>query len=114
MRILRASIQRAKHRKPTRSHWSKLALRNTPETVGDAGFPGDGSSSSSRLRAKERTVDLRLIADKTTACERASDIPLLAAAGVPIWIDREARIVHAKTMVIDGAVTLINSMNSRL
>ena len=25
------------------------------------------------LRAKERNVDVRLIADKTTACERASD-----------------------------------------
>jgi phosphatidylserine/phosphatidylglycerophosphate/cardiolipin synthase-like enzyme len=62
-------------------------------------------------KVKERTVDLRLIADNTTACERASDIPPLAAAGVPIWIDREARIVHAKTMVIDGAVTLIGSMN---
>jgi phosphatidylserine/phosphatidylglycerophosphate/cardiolipin synthase-like enzyme len=62
-------------------------------------------------RAKERNVDVRLIADKTTACERASDIQPLAAAGVPIWIDREARIAHAKTMVIDGAVTLIGSMN---
>jgi hypothetical protein len=32
---------------------------------------------------------------------------LLAAAGVPIWIDAQARIAHAKTMVIDGAVTLM-------
>jgi phosphatidylserine/phosphatidylglycerophosphate/cardiolipin synthase-like enzyme len=35
----------------------------------------------------------------------------LAAAGVPIWIDAQARIAHAKTMVIDGAVTLTGSMN---
>jgi phosphatidylserine/phosphatidylglycerophosphate/cardiolipin synthase-like enzyme len=35
----------------------------------------------------------------------------LAAARVPVWIDREARIAHAKTMVIDGAVTLTGSMN---
>jgi phosphatidylserine/phosphatidylglycerophosphate/cardiolipin synthase-like enzyme len=35
----------------------------------------------------------------------------LAAAGVPIWIDDQARIAHAKTMVIDGAVTLMGSMN---
>jgi len=35
----------------------------------------------------------------------------LAAAGTPIWIDAQARIAHAKTMVIDGAVTLMGSMN---
>jgi phosphatidylserine/phosphatidylglycerophosphate/cardiolipin synthase-like enzyme len=34
-----------------------------------------------------------------------------AAAGVPIWIDDQARIAPAKTMVIDGAVTLMGSMN---
>jgi phosphatidylserine/phosphatidylglycerophosphate/cardiolipin synthase-like enzyme len=62
-------------------------------------------------RAKERGVDVRLIADKTAPCERASGIEPLAAAGVPIWIDRSARIAHAKTIVIDGAVTLMGSMN---
>jgi len=30
---------------------------------------------------------------------------------VPIWIDAQARIAHAKTLVIDGAVTLTGSMN---
>jgi phosphatidylserine/phosphatidylglycerophosphate/cardiolipin synthase-like enzyme len=35
----------------------------------------------------------------------------LAAAGAPIWIDGQARIAHAKTMVIDGAVTLMGSYN---
>jgi phosphatidylserine/phosphatidylglycerophosphate/cardiolipin synthase-like enzyme len=33
----------------------------------------------------------------------------LAAVGVPIWIDDQPRIAHAKTMVIDGAVTLMGS-----
>jgi phosphatidylserine/phosphatidylglycerophosphate/cardiolipin synthase-like enzyme len=41
----------------------------------------------------------------------ASGIDPLARAGVPIWIDRGARIAHAKTMVIDGTVTLIGSYN---
>jgi phosphatidylserine/phosphatidylglycerophosphate/cardiolipin synthase-like enzyme len=63
------------------------------------------------VRAKERGVDVRLIADKTTPCERESGIEPLAAAGVPIWIDAQARIAHAKTMVIDGAVTLMGSVN---
>jgi phosphatidylserine/phosphatidylglycerophosphate/cardiolipin synthase-like enzyme len=31
--------------------------------------------------------------------------------GVPIWIDDQPRIAHAKTMVIDGAVTLMGSYN---
>jgi phosphatidylserine/phosphatidylglycerophosphate/cardiolipin synthase-like enzyme len=35
----------------------------------------------------------------------------LAAAGVAVWIDAEARIAHAKTMVIGDAVTLTGSMN---
>jgi phosphatidylserine/phosphatidylglycerophosphate/cardiolipin synthase-like enzyme len=60
------------------------------------------------VRAKERGVDVRLIADKTTPCERESGIEPLAAAGVPIWIDAHARIA---TMVIDSAVTLTGSMN---
>jgi phosphatidylserine/phosphatidylglycerophosphate/cardiolipin synthase-like enzyme len=63
------------------------------------------------IRAKERGVDVRLIADKSTPCERESGIEPLAAAGVPVWIDDQARIAHVKTMVIDGAVTLTGSMN---
>ena len=30
---------------------------------------------------------------------------------MPIWIDAQARIAHAKTMVIDEAVTLMGSYN---
>ena len=63
------------------------------------------------ISAKERGVDVQLIADKTTPCERPSGIEPLAAAGVPIWIDDQARIAHPKTMVIDGAVTPTGSMN---
>src|SRR5271157_603403 len=60
---------------------------------------------------KERGVDVRLIADKTTPWGRTSGIDPLAHAGVPIWIDDQARIAHVKTMVIDGAVTLLGSYN---
>jgi phosphatidylserine/phosphatidylglycerophosphate/cardiolipin synthase-like enzyme len=63
------------------------------------------------VRAKNRGIDVRLIANKTTPCVYASGIEPLAAAGVPIWIDDHARISHAKTMVIDRAVTLMGSMN---
>jgi len=61
------------------------------------------------IRAKERGVDVRVIADRGAPCGRASGIDPLAAAGVPVWIDYGARLAHAKTMVIDGAVTLQGS-----
>lgn len=63
------------------------------------------------VRAKQRGVDVKLIADKTTPCERNSGIDPLARAAVPVWIDRDVRIAHAKAMVIDDKVTLTGSMN---
>jgi phosphatidylserine/phosphatidylglycerophosphate/cardiolipin synthase-like enzyme len=63
------------------------------------------------IRAKERGVDVRVIADRGAPCGRASGIEPLAAAGVPVWIVDQARLAHAKTMVIDGAVTLQGSYN---
>ena len=63
------------------------------------------------VRARARGVDVRLIADKRTPCERNSGIDALAEAGTPIWIDHAVPIAHAKTMVIDGALTLMGSYN---
>jgi phosphatidylserine/phosphatidylglycerophosphate/cardiolipin synthase-like enzyme len=79
--------------------------------VGAYGLTTGSGIVEAPVRAKDRGVDVRLIADKTTPCEGASGIVPLAAAGVPIWIDRDMRIAHAKTMVIDNAVTLTGSMN---
>ena len=63
------------------------------------------------VRARTRGVDVRVIADKRTPCERNTGIPALAAAGAPIWIDHAVPIAHAKTMVIDDALTLMGSYN---
>jgi len=79
--------------------------------VGAYGLTAGSGIVEALIRAKERGIDVRLIADKTTPCERNSGVGLLAAAGVPIWIDDQARIAHTKTMVIDGAVTLTGSYN---
>jgi phosphatidylserine/phosphatidylglycerophosphate/cardiolipin synthase-like enzyme len=79
--------------------------------VGAYGLTTGSGIVEALVRAKERGVDVRLIADKTTPCEHASGIEPLAAAGVPVWIDDQARIAHANPMVIDGAVTLTGSMN---
>jgi hypothetical protein len=40
------------------------------------------------VRAKQRGVDVKLIAGRTTPCERGSGIEPLARAEAPIWIDR--------------------------
>ena len=61
------------------------------------------------LGAKGRGVDVKLVADRTTPCQRNSGIDPLARAGIPIWIDHAARIAHVKTMVIDSSVTLMGS-----
>jgi hypothetical protein len=52
-----------------------------------------------------------LIADKTTLFEHVSRIGPPGGAGVPTWINREVRVAHAKTMVIDGAVTLTGGLH---
>jgi phosphatidylserine/phosphatidylglycerophosphate/cardiolipin synthase-like enzyme len=63
------------------------------------------------IRAKERGVNVRVVADREAPCGRASGIDPLAAAGVPVRIDDRARMAHAKTMVVDGAVTLTGCYN---
>jgi phospholipase D len=63
------------------------------------------------IRAKQHGIDVKLIDDRTSPCGRNSGIDPLARAGIPIWIDHTARIAHAKSMVIDGRVTLTGSMN---
>jgi phosphatidylserine/phosphatidylglycerophosphate/cardiolipin synthase-like enzyme len=59
--------------------------------VGAYGLTTGSGIVEALVRAKERGVDVRLIADRITPCERASGIEPLAAAGVPVWIDDEAR-----------------------
>lgn len=79
--------------------------------VGAYGLTTGAGIVEALLRAHRRGVDVKLIADKTTPCGRNSGIDPLANAGVPVWIDYVARIAHAKTMVIDGTVTLNGSYN---
>src|SRR5215471_5168494 len=79
--------------------------------VGAYGLTTGAGIVEALLRAHHRGVEVKLVADKTTPCGRNSGIDPLASAGVPVWIDHSARIAHAKTMVIDGAVTLNGSYN---
>jgi phosphatidylserine/phosphatidylglycerophosphate/cardiolipin synthase-like enzyme len=74
--------------------------------VGAYGLTTGSGIVEALVRAKGRGVDVRLIADKITPCPATNGIEPLAAVGVPIWIDAQARIAHAKTMVIDAAVVI--------
>jgi phospholipase D len=73
------------------------------------GLTTSSSIIKALVRAKQRGVDVRLIADRTTPCERNSGINPLAHSGIPIWIDHGVRIAYSKSMVIDNQVT--GSMN---
>ena len=50
--------------------------------VGAYGLTTGSGIVESLIRAKQRGIDVRLIADKTTPCERDSAVETLAAAGV--------------------------------
>jgi phospholipase D len=63
------------------------------------------------IRANQRRVEVKLIADRTTPCGHSSGIVPIARAGIPIWIDHSVRIAHSKSMVINGKLTLTGSMN---
>jgi phosphatidylserine/phosphatidylglycerophosphate/cardiolipin synthase-like enzyme len=79
--------------------------------VGAYGLTTGSGIVDALLRAHQRGVEVELVVDRTTPCGRNSGVDLLAGAGVPVWIDHSARIAHAKTMVIDGALTLNGSYN---
>jgi hypothetical protein len=49
--------------------------------------------------AKGRGVDVRLIANKATPFDGNSEVPVLADAGVPLWIDDQARIARSASTI---------------
>jgi phosphatidylserine/phosphatidylglycerophosphate/cardiolipin synthase-like enzyme len=83
---------------------SEILVNAYALTVG-SGIPG------ALIRAHDRGVDVRLIADRWSPCEQREGITPLAAAGVPVWIDARARIAHEKALIIDRGVTVMGSYN---
>lgn len=67
--------------------------------------------SGALIRAHDRGVDVRLIADRWTPREQKEGISAVAAAGIPIWSDARARIAHEKALIIDRRVTIVGSYN---
>ena len=83
---------------------SEILVNAYAFTLG-SGIPG------ALIRAHDRRVDVAVIADKWTPCERQEGVDALAAAGIPVWIDTRARIGHEKALIIDHRVTIEGSYN---
>lgn len=67
-------------------------------------FTHDGIARALR-DAHGRGVDVRLIADREQTEEMArGQVPGLARAGVPVWLDGEHQSAHNKVMVIDAGL----------
>jgi len=59
-------------------------------------------------------VEVRAILDKTDAESYQHHKPVaavIAAAGIPVWIDAAVRIAHNKVMIIDGRDLITGSYN---
>jgi phosphatidylserine/phosphatidylglycerophosphate/cardiolipin synthase-like enzyme len=64
--------------------------------------------------AKARGVDVRVILDKsdTESYEHHQPVAaMIAAQGIPVWIDDSVRIAHNKVMIIDGTDLITGSYN---
>ena len=58
------------------------------------GLTTSSSTVEALIRAKQRGVEVSLIADRTTPCGHNSGIGSLVRAGIPIWIGHTARIAY--------------------
>ena len=64
------------------------------------------------VRAKTRGVDVQGIMDGEQAALARSRVPLLAKAGVPLFLDSpEGGINHNKVFIIDGSLLVMGSYN---
>ncbi|MDA8427589.1 MAG: phospholipase D family protein [Treponema sp.] len=61
--------------------------------------------------AAHRGVKVRIVADWKAANDRYSQIRVLAAAGIPVRLDKRYAIFHHKFMVIDGDSVETGSFN---
>lgn len=59
--------------------------------------------ASALIAAHRRGVDVRLLADATQSHDSATKVPMLAAAGIPVWLETRYQNAHNKVLVIDAA-----------
>lgn len=66
---------------------------------------------SALAEAKDRGVDVEVIADKSNDRGRYSGATYMKNHGVPVWIDDSVHIAHNKIMIFDGKSVLTGSFN---
>lgn len=71
----------------------------------------DDRISSAILRTHERGVRIRIITDNDKAADEGSDADRLAAAGIPVRVDRTAYHMHHKFAIFDQKSLLNGSYN---
>ncbi|MBL8808683.1 MAG: endonuclease [Planctomycetaceae bacterium] len=71
----------------------------------------DDRISSAILRTFERGVKIRIITDNDKAADEGSDTDRLAAAGIPVRVDRTAYHMHHKFAIFDQKSLLNGSYN---
>ncbi|HQT25790.1 MAG TPA: phospholipase D family protein [Burkholderiales bacterium] len=66
---------------------------------------------SALAQAKERGVDVEVIADRSNDRGRYSGATYMVNHGVPVWIDDSVHIAHNKVMIFDRKSVLTGSFN---
>jgi len=62
-------------------------------------------------QAKERGVRVEAVLDRKRSTEKGACAPLLAQAGIPVFIDGAHPVAHNKVMIIDGQRVITGSFN---
>lgn len=74
-------------------------------------FTHDGIAQA-LVAAHHRGVEVKLIADREQTQQMDhGQVPLMAAAGIPIWLDGEHQSAHNKIMVLDDDTVVTGSYN---
>lgn len=63
------------------------------------------------IEAHKNGVDVKVIADKSAAGVKSSQVPVLVAAGVPVLIDGAHAIAHNKIVILGRATVITGSFN---
>lgn len=61
--------------------------------------------TASLIAAHRRGIDVQVLADANQSHENATKVPMLAAAGIPVWLETRYQNAHNKVIVIDAATT---------
>jgi phospholipase D len=123
---------------PGQAHAAPLGQTSAPATIASCLVPGcdgtkfiaeaiDGARRELRIqfynftsapiaaaiiRARERGVDVAMLLDKISPCQRGAAADQIEAAGIPVAIDRSVRIAHNKVVVIDRLRVIEGSFNA--